>query len=113
MIELRKGPRVNITWRAVVRLPDGSLMQTRAANLSAGGILLLCKTDLSVGQAYSMMLEVPGLTPNAKLNHIPCQGQVLHSILSGSEYRIGVKLVELSDLHNELIRAWVSRVDAA
>lgn len=111
MIELRKGPRVNITWRAVVRLPDGSLMQAKATNLSAGGILLLCKTDLGVGHRCSMMLEVPGITDLAKVSHVPCQGLVLHSILSSGVYRIGVRLVELSDLHGELLRAWVSRVD--
>ncbi|MFZ6676038.1 PilZ domain-containing protein [Undibacterium sp. Xuan67W] len=110
MIELRRSPRINVIWRAAVRLPDGSLIATKIVNLSTGGVLMQCPIPLEVSREYQIMIEVPGIADLSKEQFkVACKAFVQHCILSDGAYRIGVKFNGLSDLHQRLVDAWISK----
>ena len=97
MIELRRAPRINVTWRAGVKLKDGRLL-----------LLLECSQALSPGKIYPLLIEVPSLVARSELVRVSCQCEVKHVVLSGDNYRVGVALAGLPGSDAELISAWVS-----
>ncbi|MDY7537784.1 PilZ domain-containing protein [Undibacterium sp. RTI2.1] len=110
MIELRKSPRVNVTWRAVIKLANGQLMPAKIVNISTGGVLLQCPEKLEVNAEYQIMMEVPSIDFAKKEQFkVPCKAHIQHIILTGDFYRVGVKFSELSDLHQRLLDAWISK----
>lgn len=114
MIELRKSPRIQVIWRAAVKLSDGSLVATKIVNLSVGGVLMHCPQSLEVNREYQIMMEVPGIVGGADQQFkVACKAFVQHCILAEEHYRIGVKFHGLSDLHQNLIDAWISKASKA
>ncbi|MDE2428525.1 MAG: PilZ domain-containing protein [Burkholderiales bacterium] len=109
MIELRKSPRINVNWRAGIKLPDGRLMLGRAINLSAEGVLLLCPEHLTPLRTYTMLLEIPSINGSDEIYKVHCKASIRHAILSGDAYRVGIQLSEMSQLHEELVNAWFSK----
>ena len=109
MIELRRSPRVTVTWRAGVKLPDGRLVLARIVNISAEGVLLHTTENLIPQRSYPMMIEIPGLFQEADIHKVSCKGTVRHAILSGEVYHVGIQLSEMSQLHAELVGAWISK----
>ncbi|MFZ6690367.1 PilZ domain-containing protein [Undibacterium sp. SXout20W] len=108
MIELRRAPRINVTWRAGVKLKDGRLLLCKAINISKTGLLLECSQALSPGKIYPLLIEVPSLVARSELVRVSCQCEVKHVVLSGDNYRVGVALAGLPGSDAELISAWVS-----
>lgn len=108
-MELRRNPRITVTWRGFLKLNDGHLIPVRAQNVSESGLMILCPQSLPVNHHYQMMLEIPCIDhSDAPPYKVPCRISVLHSILSEDSFRIGVEFLELSSLHRDLIAAWVS-----
>ncbi|MFZ6875152.1 PilZ domain-containing protein [Undibacterium sp. Di27W] len=109
MIELRRSPRITVTWRAGVKLPDGRLLLARVVNLSAEGVLVHVPENLLPQRTYPMMIEIPGIYQEADIHKVSCKGTVRHAILSGEVYHVGVQLSEMSELHAQLVSAWISK----
>ena len=109
MLELRKTPRINVSWRSGIKLPDGRLILCRTMNISSGGILLQSPHNLVSMRSYPMMLDIPGIDEPGKIFHVSCMGMIRHVVLSNDHYRIGVQLSEMSSLHDELFQAWISK----
>lgn len=108
-MELRRNPRVTVTWRGFLKMNDGHLIPVRAQNVSESGLMILCPQALPVNHHYQMMLEIPCIDHSDSPPYkVPCRVSVLHSILSEDNFRIGVEFLELSPLHRDLIAAWVS-----
>lgn len=111
MIELRKSPRIQVAWRAGVKLPDGKLLLAKVVNLSAEGVLMLCPEHLELHSSYPMLMEIPGIYDGQDIHKVHCKGTIRHVILSGDSYRTGIQLSEMSGLHNELVQAWLSKTN--
>ncbi|MFZ6720708.1 PilZ domain-containing protein [Undibacterium sp. Ji49W] len=109
MIELRKSPRVTVTWRSGIKMPDGRLIFTKVINISAEGVLLQSPENLVPLRSYPMMIEIPGIVQEAELYKVSCKGTVRHAILSGDSYNVGMLLSEMSELHAQLVVAWISK----
>jgi c-di-GMP-binding flagellar brake protein YcgR len=109
MIELRRSPRINVTWRGMVKLAEGHILPIRAINVSATGVLILSPQALMIDREFQCMLEIPHIAQGStELYKVPCKIAILHSILSGDAFRIGVRFVEIAELHRDLLNAWVS-----
>ncbi|MCH8622105.1 PilZ domain-containing protein [Undibacterium sp. TS12] len=109
MIELRRSPRITVTWRAGVKLPDGSLVIAKIINVSAEGVFLQTSANLIPQRAYPMMIEIPGIVQEAEIYKVSCKGTVKHATLSGDSYNVGMQLSDMSELHAQLVIAWVSK----
>jgi c-di-GMP-binding flagellar brake protein YcgR len=109
MIELRRSPRINVSWRGMIKIVEGKIIPVRAMNISVSGILLQCDEVAIVNKEYQLMLEVPQIRdltlPPFK---VPAKIRVQHAILSDGKYRLGMQFIELSDLHSDLLQAWIS-----
>ena len=109
MIELRKNPRVNVIWRAAIKLAGGEILAVKIVNISTGGLLLQCPLALEVNRQYQIMMEMPSIDQSSSTRHqAPCKVVAMHVRLSGDLYLIGVKFTEISDLHQALFDAWLS-----
>lgn len=109
MIELRRSPRITVTWRAGVKLSDGKLILARLVNISAEGALLHIPENLIPQRSYPMLIEIPGIYQESDIYKVSCKGTVRHAILSGEVYHVGIQLTEMSQLHTELVTAWISK----
>lgn len=109
MIELRRSPRINVTWRGMIKIAEGNILPIRAINVSATGVLILSPQALMINKEFHCMLEIPHIGQDSTQTYkVPCKIAILHSILSGDAFRIGVRFVEISELHQDLLDAWVS-----
>lgn len=113
MVELRKSPRINVNWRAGIKLPDGRFLFCKVLNISVEGVLLQSPENLQALRSYPMMIEVPGIDEIQHLYKVSCKGMIRHVVLSGDAYRVGVSLSEMSALHQELLDAWFSKSKTA
>jgi c-di-GMP-binding flagellar brake protein YcgR len=109
MFELRKTPRINVTWRAHVKMDDNKLVPIRIINVSNSGFLFLSSKALMSEREYQLNVEVPSIDKTSSaLYHVNCVVALTHSVLSGEQFRVGVKFVNISSMHRDLINAWVS-----
>ncbi|MFZ6687028.1 PilZ domain-containing protein [Undibacterium sp. SXout11W] len=111
MIELRRAPRINVTWRTGIKLKDGSVMLCRTVNISKTGLLLDSPQRLIRDQIYHAMIEIPSIEIRSEIIRVSCQCEIKHIVLTDDHYRVGIALDGLSDLHQELINAWVSKAN--
>ena len=109
MIELRKSPRINVLWRAVIKVQSGKIIAVKIINISQGGLLIQCPVNVDVNHEYHVKIEIPSIIQGSAENYqVPCKVLALHSILKGDIYQLGVKFSEISDLHENLFNAWLS-----
>ncbi|GGX44829.1 PilZ domain-containing protein [Undibacterium squillarum] len=111
MREQRRNPRIWVSWRCGIRFPDGRLVICRAQNISIDGIALQCEDLLVQGQRYPMMVEIPGIRDPREIHRVSCTGEIRHVILSEGAYRAGIQLSAMTELHAELVRAWMAKAD--
>lgn len=109
MIELRRNPRINVTWHGLIKVGENEFAPVRVFNVSETGILILSEQALSIDKEYQLMLEIPPiaqeLTPPYKVS---CTVMISHSILSGNYFRVGLRILDIAGLHRDLINAWIS-----
>jgi hypothetical protein len=109
MFELRKTPRINVTWRGTVKMDQDKTVPIRIINVGNNGLLLLCPKALMADCEYQLSLEVPDIDKSSNaLYKVNCVVALTHSVLSGEQFRIGVKFLSISSINRDLINAWVS-----
>lgn len=109
MFELRRTPRINVTWRGQVKMDDNRLVPIRIINVSNSGFLFLSPKALLSERDYHIHVEVPNIDKTSSaLYQLSCVVELTHSVLSGEQFRVGVKFVSMSSMHRDLINAWVS-----
>ncbi len=105
--EARKHLRANVTWRGAVRINNKPL-SVKVVNASEGGLAIVTDLALPMGQSFPMAVLVPISVDLLRQEQVMFTGKVVHSVISGGMYRIGVQFASISDAHRGLIRDWVS-----
>jgi c-di-GMP-binding flagellar brake protein YcgR len=110
MVELRRSPRINVTWRGVLKANDGNLLPIRVLNVSSTGLLIQSAVALKMNAEYQTMLEIPHISHEVKaqLYKVPAKILILHSVLTGEYFRVGVRFTEIAEIHKDLVAAWIS-----
>ncbi len=106
MIESRSSPRSNVSWRAAILIAPGNIVPAKLMNIAGTGIQLQCAHRLIDGQVYQMMMEVPEPKDASQRTQVVCKATCNYTILSGSEYRAGMKLIEVPSQHQALLNSW-------
>lgn len=101
-------PRSNVSWRAAIKLAEG-IVPAKVVNIAGTGIQLQCASPLRDGQTYQMMMEVPEPKDASQRTQVVCKVSCSYTILSGSEYRAGMRFVELAPQHQSLLSNWGAR----
>ncbi|GGC86629.1 hypothetical protein GCM10011396_37430 [Undibacterium terreum] len=65
-----------------------------------------CAHRLSDGQVYQMMMEVPEPRDASQRTQVVCKANCNYTILSGDEYRAGMKLTDVPPQHQALLGNW-------
>jgi hypothetical protein len=113
MSEYRSKPRSNVSWRAAILVSEGNIVAAKIVNFSGGGIQLQCPRLLKDGQTYQMMMEVPDQRDASLRTQVVCKATCLYALLSGDEYRAGMKYFEVPVQHRELLESWGGKVALA
>jgi hypothetical protein len=113
MSDYRSKPRSNVTWRAAILISAGNIVPAKIVNFSGGGIQVQCERLLKDGQTYQMMMEVPDQDDASVRTQVICKATCLYALLSGSEYRAGMKYFEVPPQHQELLKSWGGKVALA
>lgn len=81
----------------------------KITDISEGGMGLICPNNYPTGQVLSVGMEIPSPdNGNKKSQHI-CKSAVVHTVLSKEGYRLGLRFLEISEAHKNLIKAWVTK----
>jgi hypothetical protein len=111
MEEQRKKPRINVLWRAVIKLEEGNIVPVEITNISKNGVLMQSSSPVEINKEYRLMMDVPNINPAARESYqVHCKMLVLNSQLNDGLYHVNLKFTELSDLHRCLFEAWLSLV---
>lgn len=113
MSESRSTPRSNVSWRSAILISSGNIIPAKVVNFSAAGIQLECDRLLKDGQTYQMMMEVPDQRDASARTQVICKVTCLYALLSGSEYRAGMKYFEVPPQHQALLKSWGGKVEMA
>ena len=57
-------------------------------------------------QEYQMMMEVPSRNDASARTQVVFKASCVYTILSGSEYRAGLRAVSFPPEHQELLQSW-------
>lgn len=109
MSDSRTSPRSNVNWRAAVLVAAGQIVPAKVLNFSGNGIQLQCGVALKEKQTYQMMMEVPQQRDASQRVQVVCKATCLYTILSGSEYRAGMKYFDVPPQHDALLSSWGGR----
>jgi hypothetical protein len=97
-----------VSWRAAIKLADG-IVPAKVVNIAGTGFQLQCASPLRDGQTYQMMMEVPEPKDASQRTQVVCKASCSYTILSGSEYRAGMRFVEVEPHHHNLLNNWGAR----
>lgn len=111
-IENRQLARANVVWRGAYLVAVGKYAPLKVINISEGGIGAICEDRLNLGQQLHLMLEIPHPDGSPRWAQAAIKAVIVHTILSGSAYKIGVKFVEIDPTHKGLIKAWVTKLNS-
>jgi c-di-GMP-binding flagellar brake protein YcgR len=111
-IENRQLPRANVVWRAAYLIAVGKYAPLKVINVSEGGIGAMTEARMNMGQQLQLVLEIPHPDGSPRWAQAPIKGIVVHTILSGDAYKIGIRFVEIDPTHKGLIKAWVTKLNS-
>ncbi|NDI84925.1 PilZ domain-containing protein [Undibacterium crateris] len=106
MSESRNSARLPVAWRAAIQVAPGRIVPAKVVNFSATGIQLQSGVMLKEKQEYQMMMEVPSHKDASARTQVVCKAVCVYTILSGSEYRAGLRIANYPPEHKELLQSW-------
>lgn len=102
----------NVSWRAAIQIAPGNIIPAKVIGFTHTGIQLQCASLLRDGQTYQMMMEVPDQRDASVRTQVTCKATCLYAILSGNEYRAGMKYFEVQPQHQALLNSWSGQAAA-
>mgnify|MGYP000093011366 FL=1 len=108
MSDARSAPRINVAWRGAMQVSPGKIIAIKVVNFSANGVQFLCPHLVPERGNFQMMIEIPDRRDASRRTQVVCKGSVLYCILSGNEYRVGMKIVDIPPQHNDLVNSWAN-----
>jgi hypothetical protein len=106
MSDSRASSRLPVAWRAAIQVAPGRIVPAKVINFSASGIQMQCAVMLREKQSYQMMMEVPSQRDASSRTRVVFTATCVYTILSGGEYRSGMKCSDYPPEHRELLQSW-------
>mgnify|MGYP003347099311 CR=1 FL=1 len=106
MNDSRASSRLPVAWRAAIQVAPGRIVPAKVINFSSSGIQMQCPVMLKEKQLYQMMMEVPTQRDASNRTRVVFSATCVYTILSGSEYRSGMKAQDYPAEHRELLQSW-------
>ncbi len=107
MSDNRSAQRSNVAWRGAIQIAQGRIVPAKITNFSANGLQMLTNSVLKEKQNYLVMLEVPSKRDASQRTQVVCKASCIYSILTGNEYRAGMRYYDLPPQHEALLQEWL------
>jgi c-di-GMP-binding flagellar brake protein YcgR len=88
-IENRQATRKAIYCKVLLKQQNGSIIETKACDISTGGMALIADVNLPTGQACALQFSIQTLGEPPHV--LQLEAQVMHSILAKGGFRIGLR----------------------
>jgi hypothetical protein len=108
-IDGRREPRVAVSWRAMFRLPNGRVIETRVRDISESGLGLVCGDPVPTNTPIEIAVAVPDLVDVARSITIKGKVRCPYVVINGHDYRIGAQWAELDNASREMLKHHIKR----
>lgn len=108
--EGRKEPRVKVSWRARIQMPNGKVLELRVRDISDGGVGLLTECHIPASTVLNFVVAVPGLIDPRQITPVAGTIKTSYLVLQGSELICGGMWVTLPAEGRELLSKWIQRL---
>lgn len=112
MSGFRSNSLSNVSWRAAIQIAPGNIIAAKVIGFTHTGLQLQCASLLRDGQTYQMMMEVPDPRDASARTQVTCKATCQYAILSGNEYRAGMKYFEVHPQYQALLNSWSGQAAA-
>ena len=106
MSDSRHSPRSNVTWRAAIQVLPGKIVPAKIVSFTSSSMQMQTSVVLKENQTYQMMMEVPSTSDASQRTQVVCKATCTYTILSGNEYRAGLKYFDFAAQHQALLAEW-------
>ncbi len=103
--------RVNVSWPARMRLPDGRVIELTVRNISEGGVGLTSAEDIPARTVVDFEMDVPRPDDGARITPVKGTIKTNYTVVHGSEIRCGGKW-QAPPAGLELVTRWIARLRA-
>lgn len=108
-IDERKEPRVPVSWRGQMALPNGMRTEVRIKDISDSGIGIVSPDPVPNMARVTMSMAVPDLIDPSRSITVTGQLSVAYVVIQRHDYRIGGQWIDLPNAQREMLKQWVKR----
>jgi hypothetical protein len=108
-IDDRKEPRLPVSWRGQIALPNGMRDNVRVRDISESGVGMVAPNPVPNNSTVTLSMGVPDLTDPARSVTVTGKIHVAFVVIQGHDYRIGGQWVELPAGQRDLLKMVIKR----
>jgi hypothetical protein len=105
----RAGRRVDVSWPARMRLPDGRVVELKVRNVSEGGVGLVSGEDIPARTVVAFEMDVPPLDEGGRTTLVKGALKTTYTVAAGSG-TLGGGTWQDPPAGLELVNAWIQRL---
>jgi hypothetical protein len=108
-IDDRKEPRIPVSWRGQLALPNGMRTEVRVKDVSESGIGIVSPDPVPNMSRISVAMAVPDLIDPGRSVTVTGQLSVAYVVVQRHDYRIGGQWVDLPNAQREMLKQVIKR----
>ncbi len=106
----RAGVRVDVSWSARMRLPDGRVIELEVRNVSQAGAGLMSGQPIPAHAVVGFEMRVPPLDEGGEAASVEGTIQTTYTVARGPEILCGGTWVDVRPADLELVDRWIERL---
>ncbi len=108
-IDDRKEPRLPVSWRGQVALPNGMKDNVRIRDISESGLGMVAPNPVPNNSVVTISMGVPDLTDPARTVTVTGKLRVAFVVIQGHDYRIGGQWSDIPPAMREMLKQIIKR----
>jgi len=108
-IDDRKEPRIPVSWRGQIAMPNGMRDSVRIRDVSESGIGLVAPNPVPNNSVITVSMAMPDLTDASRTVTVTGLLKVAFVVIQGHDYRIGGQWADLQPALREMIKQLIKR----
>jgi hypothetical protein len=108
-IDDRKEPRIPVSWRGQLVMPNGLRDNVRVRDISESGLGMVAPNPVPNGSVITISMGVPDLTDPSRTITVTGKVCVAFVVIQGHDYRIGGQWVDLPSAQRDMIKMVIKR----
>lgn len=108
-IDDRKEPRLPVSWRGQITMPNGMRDNVRIRDISESGVGMLSPSPVPNQSLITVTMGVPDLTDPSRSVSVTGQLRVAFVVIQGHDYRIGGQWADLPAALRDMLKQYIKR----